>query len=327
MKVIIPAAGVGTRLRPHTYSEPKALLNVAGKPILGHILDNLLSLKPQEVIFVIGFLGQKIIDFVKKNYKFKANFVEQKHLWGLGHAIHLSRSYISDESVLIILGDTIIDSDLKFIAKSKNNLLGTCGVEDPQRFGIAEVKNGWVTKLTEKPKRPKGNLALVGVYYIKESALLKKCLKEIVENGKKTKGEYQLTDVLQKMIEKKAKFKTFKVQGWYDCGKIETLLESNRHLLKKNGLSHSYKNFKGCVILPPVFISKQAQVENSIIGPFVTVAEKAQVKNSVIKDSIISEEAQVFNTVLESSVIGKNAVLQGNFKRINLGDSSEIFYT
>lgn len=311
MKIIIPAAGIGTRLRPHTYSEPKALLKVAGKPILGHILDNLIGLKPTEVIFVIGFLGQKIIDFVKKNYKFKTNFVEQKKLLGLGHAIYLTKEFITEEPVLIILGDTIIDSDLKFIRKSKNNLLGTCEVKEPKRFGIAEVQNGWVKKLTEKPKNPKGNLALVGIYYIKNTDLFKQSLGKIVENGKKTKGEYQLTDVLQKMIEKKAKFKTFKVQGWYDCGKIETLLATNRHLLMKNSFLPT-KNFRGSLILPPVFISPKAKIENSVIGPFATIADKARVKNSVIFDSIINENAQVQRTILNSQVIRKNAKINEN---------------
>lgn len=312
MKIIIPAAGVGTRLRPHTYSEPKALLNVAGKPILGHILDNLKPLNPTEVIFVIGFLGHKIIDFVKKNYKFKTTFVEQKQLWGLGHAIYLTRNFISQEPVLIILGDTIIDSDLKFVKKSKYNLLGTCEVEDPRRFGIAEIQNGWVKKLAEKPKKPKGNLALVGAYYIKDTNLFKQCLKEIVEKGHRNKGEYQLTDVLQKMIEKKAKFKTFQVKGWYDCGKIETLLETNRDLLMKNNFPTSLKNFRGSLILPPVFISPKAKVENSVVGPFATIADQARVKNSVVFDSIINENAQVQQTILNSQVIRKNAKINEN---------------
>ncbi len=314
MKIIIPAAGVGTRLRPHTYSEPKALLNVAGKPILAHILDNLVALKPTEVIFIIGFLGQKIIDFVKKNYKFKSNFVEQKKLLGLGHALYLAQEFITAEPVLIILGDTIIESNLKFTVKSESNLLGVCPVEDPQRFGIAEVKNGWVIKLTEKPKRPKGYLALVGVYYIKDTNLFKQCLKEIAENGKKTKGEYQLTDVLQKMIEKKAKFKTFKVQGWYDCGKIQTLLETNRRLLMRKSFLPSHKNFRGSLILPPVFISPQAKIEHSVIGPFATVTDKVWVKNSVIFDSIVNPKAQVRHTILNSQVVGKNSqVCQNNW--------------
>jgi len=312
MKIIIPAAGVGIRLRPHTYSEPKALLNVAGKPILGHILDNLIPLKPTEVIFVIGFLGQKIIDFVKKNYKFKTNFVEQKQLWGLGHAIYLTRNFISQEPILIILGDTIIDSDLEFVKKSKYNLLGTCEVADPRRFGIAEVQNGRVKKLTEKPKRPKGNLALVGAYYIKDTTLFKQCLKEIVEKGHQNKGEFQLTDVLQKMIERKAKFKTFKVQGWHDCGKIETLLETNRHLLMKNNFSTGLKNLRGSLILPPVFISHKAQVENSVVGPFATIADKVRVKNSVIFDSIINERSQVSHTILNAKVIRKNVKVNEN---------------
>ena len=312
MKIIIPAAGVGTRLRPHTYSEPKALLNVAGKPILGHILDNLKPLNPKEVIFVIGFLGQKIIDFVKKNCKFNTNFVEQKKLLGLGHAVYLTRNFISSEPVLIILGDTIVDSDLEFVKKSKYNLLGTCEVEDPRRFGIAEVQNGSVKKLTEKPKRPKGNLALVGAYYIKDTNLFKQCLKEIVEKRPKNKGEYQLTDVLQKMIEKKAKFKTFQVKRWYDCGKIETLLETNRHLLMKNHDSPGLKNIRGSLILPPVFISHKAQVENSVVGPFATIAEKARVKNSVIFNSIVNENSQVLHTILNAKVIRKNDKINEN---------------
>ena len=311
MKIIIPAAGVGTRLRPHTYSEPKALLNVAGKPILGHILDNLKPLGPKEVIFVIGFLGHKLIDFVKKNYKFKTNFVKQKKLLGLGHAIYLTRNFISQEPALIILGDTIIDSDLKFVKKSKYNLLGTCEVKDPQRFGIAEVQNGWVKKLTEKLKRPKDNLALVGVYYIKDTNLFKQCLNEIVGNGKMTKGEYQLTDVLQKMIDKKAKFKTFEVQGWHDCGKIETLLQTNRYLLMRNGFPSS-KQIPGSVTLPPVFISPQAKIENSVIGPFVTVGDKAWIKNSVVFDSIVNEKAQVLHTILNAQVVRKNALVNEN---------------
>ncbi len=312
MKVIIPAAGVGTRLRPYTKTDPKALLQVAGKPILAHILDNLIPLRPTEVIIIIGFWGQKIIDFVKKNYKFKSKFVEQKKLLGLGHALYLAQEFITEEPVLIILGDTIIESNLKIISGSKSNLLGVCPVEDPQRFGIAEVKNGWVTKLTEKPKKPKGNLALVGLYYLRDTKLFKNCLKEIVENGQKTKGEYQLTDVLQKMIEKKAKFKTFPVSGWYDCGKIETLLETNRNLLMKNHFSARLKRLTGSLILPPVFISPKAKIENSVIGPFVSIADQARVKNSVIFDSIINQEAQVQKSILNSQVVKKKDRINQN---------------
>lgn len=312
MKVIIPAAGIGTRLRPHTFSEPKALLQVAGKPILAHIIDNLIPLKPSEVIVIIGFLGQKIIDFVRKNYKFKTNFVEQRKLLGLGHAVYLAKESITQEPVLIILGDTIIESNLKIISGTRNNLLGVCPVEDPQRFGIAEVKNGWVTKLTEKPKRPNGNLALVGLYYIKDTDLFKHCLTEIVENDQKTKGEYQLTDVLQKMIEKKAKFKTFEVQGWYDCGKIVTLLQTNRHLLMKKFFSFRLKNLKGSLILPPVYISSKAKIENSVIGPFVSIGNQARIKNSVVFDSIINEKAQVRKSILNSRVVKKKDRINEN---------------
>lgn len=322
MKVIIPVAGIGTRLRPLTHTEPKVLLRVAGKPILGHVLEGLKGLKIDEGIFIIGFMGERIIDYVKKNYKFKSTFVRQKKLKGLGYAVYLGlRGIKKEEPVLIILGDTVFEMDLKSVIQKNYDSLGIKEVEDPRRFGIVEMRNGFARKLIEKPAKPSSRKALVGVYYIRSSQLLKKALWEIMDKDIRTRGEYQLTDALQLMIDKGVKFSTFDIEGWYDCGKPETLLETNRHLLSR---VKKKKEIKGSVIIPPVFIPKSCTVENSVIGPNVSVGEKAVIRHSVIKNSILGEKSEVSYCLLDSSLVGNNSQVLGKFQKLNVGDSSEI---
>lgn len=322
MKVIIPVAGIGTRLRPLTHTAPKGLLQVAGKPILGHILDRLKKIKFDEVIFVVGFLGEKIVDYVKKNYNFKSKFVYQKELKGLGYAIWLASKKIrKDQPVLIILGDTIIEADLLPILKKGENALGTRWVADPKRFGIVEMEHSWVKRLVEKPEHPPSHQALVGIYYITSTPVLKKCLEEIVTRGIKTKEEYQFTDALQLMINDGVKFSTFDVEGWYDCGKPENLLETNRHLLSN---IKKTRKIKGSVLIPPVYVSPKAKIINSVIGPYVSISAKATVRNSVLKNSIIGENASVNFCLLESSLIGIDAQVKGTFQKLNVGDSSMV---
>jgi len=323
MKAIIPAAGIGTRLRPHTYTEPKVLLHVAGKPMLAHILDELVELGIEEVVIVVGPMGEKIEEFVSKKYKFKAHFVKQTELLGLGHAVKTTAKYFDNEPLLIVLGDTIFEADLKSVINSEYDSIGTKYVDDPRRFGIAEVEDGFITELVEKPPKPKSHQALVGLYYIKSTDLLKECLQEIVDKDMRTKGEYQLTDALQLMIKKGCKMTTFNVEGWYDCGNVETTLETNRRLLAK---LPPPKEIKGSVLIPPVYISPSAKVEDSIIGPNVSIADEATIKHSIIRNSIISEGASVRNSILESSLIGKNAQVSMAFGELNIGDSSQVDY-
>jgi glucose-1-phosphate thymidylyltransferase len=322
MKVIIPVAGIGTRLRPHTYTVPKVLLHVAGKPILAHILDIVKKLKISELVLITGFLGDQIVEYVKKNYDFKCKFVEQKELKGLGYAIYKAIPEMKDnEPVLIILGDTIFDADLKPVIHGDYDSLGVMPVADPRRFGIVEMKGRFVRRLIEKPERPTSHLAVVGVYNIRNTLLLRQCLEHIVKNKITTKNEYQLTDALQLMIDRGAKFKTFKIKGWYDCGKPETLLATNRKLL---AMLEPVSRVKTALILPPVFVSKSARVENCILGPNVSVADKAVLKNSIIRNSIIGIQATVENSILESSLVGNRAQVKGVFRQLNVGDSSEI---
>lgn len=323
MRAIIPVAGVGSRLRPHTYTVPKVLLNVAGKPIIGHIMDKIIAEGFDSATIIVGYLGDLIKEYITSNYNIKVDFVEQEERLGLGHAIYLSRHTISKDPILIILGDTVFDVDLKAMINNDHSSIGVKEVEDPRRFGVAEVHNGFITKLVEKPEQPTSNLALVGLYHIKHPDVLLDCLKEMIKRDVRTKNEYQLTDGLQLMIERGEKLVTFPVDAWYDCGKPETLLNTNRYLLHSTATNGIHESV---VVVPPVFISAKATVKNSVIGPYATIADGAVVVDSIVKNSIISEQARVESALLEDSIIGSNAVVKGGFKRINIGDSSELEY-
>ena len=323
MRAIIPVAGYGTRLRPHTYSLPKVLLNVAGKPILGHILDSLQQQGVHEATIVVGYMGDMIQEWVTKHYQMDFRFVTQEHPLGLGHSIWCARHTFGSEPVFIILGDTIFDADLSLALGSAYSTLGVKQVEDPRRFGVVEKSGEFISKLIEKPEHPTSHLAIVGLYNILNSGLLSECLNELITNDIRTRNEYQLTDALQMMIDHGEKFTTFPVEGWYDCGKPETMLQTNKHLLDKHSASHS---IDGSVIIPPVFIAENARIERSVIGPYATVAAGATVKDSHLRNSIVSDGATVSRSLLEDSIIGNNAIVRGNFKRLNVGDSSEINY-
>lgn len=322
MRAVIPVAGVGTRLRPHTYTLPKVLLNVAGKPILGHILDSIISQGIERITIVTGYMGKLVQDYVTRNYRADVSFISQRESLGLGHAIWVASETFDSEPLMIILGDTIFDLNLELAKKSDFSSIGVKFVDDPRRFGVVVLNNqDFVTKFVEKPQERVSNLAIVGLYYVKNTELIKACLNRLIEENIRTKDEYQLTDALQLMLDEGEQFTTFPVDGWYDCGKSETLLSTNRFLLEQ---SPKARQMKDVVIIPPVFIDDHAIVERSVIGPYATVAREAQVKDSVIRDSIVSDGASVSSTLLEQSIIGNNAVVKGNFYHLNVGNSSEV---
>jgi glucose-1-phosphate thymidylyltransferase len=325
LRAVIPAAGFGTRLKPHTYSLPKVLLNVGGKPMLGHIIEKLLDEKITKATFVTGFLGEQIVDYVNSHYPvLEAEFVNQEEMLGLGHAVHLASLTFNDEEIFIILGDTIFDVDLKPVFSKKENSLGVKTVDDPSRFGVAVCENGKIIKLVEKPSELISKLALVGLYYIKNSYLLVESINELFVKEIKTNGEYQLTDALQIMIEKGESFSTFLVDGWYDCGKPETLLTTNKYLLSRNSTK---RKLNSVVINDPVFISETAVLKNCVIGPYTTISDGCEISDSIIRNSIISPNAKIQRAILEDSIIGSSAVVKSSFKKLNTGDSSEIeFY-
>lgn len=322
MRAIIPVAGFGTRLRPHTLTHPKVLLNVGGKPIISHIVEKLLQENITEATFIVGYLGDKIEKYITDTFpELKADYVEQKELLGLGHAIYQASRTFNNEEIVIILGDTVFDVDLNQITHLETSSLGIKEVEDPRSFGVAELENGFITKLIEKPLVPTSNLALVGLYYIKNSALLTSSLEELFEKNIRTNNEFQLTDALQIMINKGEMFSTFPVEGWYDCGKPETLLSTNQFILAKNRLQIKIDSV---VINQPVYIAPTAKIENSVIGPFVSIGDNCEVLDSVIKNSIINKNSKVEKMILTDSIIGADAKVQGSLHKMNVGDSLEL---
>lgn len=329
MKAVIPVAGIGSRLRPHTHTQPKALIPVAGKPILSHIVDSLIEAGIKDFVFIIGYLGEKIKEFMDDNYKdIEAVYVHQTVREGIGHALWMTREFIEGEDeILIALGDTIFDMDMKEFMSIPHSSLGTKKVEDPRRFGVAEMnEEGFITKLVEKPAIPLSNLALVGIYKIKEVGELLSAIQYNIENNIRTKNEFQLTDALMRMIDKGIKFTSYPVESWFDCGKKDALLETNAILLKKPSLVSKENPFQNTIIIPPVNIASDCEIRNSIIGPNVSIGLKAVIENSIIKESIIGPEAHIRNAVLHDSLIGNEATLTGLSQSLNLGDSAEINY-
>ena len=330
MKAIIPVAGAGTNLRPLTYTQPKALIPLAGKTILSVIIDQLLDAGITEFVFVIGYLGEKIQRYIAKTYpNLSYSLVTQNDRRGTGHAIWLTKDAVEEtEEVLIVLGDTICDYNVKEILQSKTSLIGVRKVDDPRSFGVAELnEHDTVVRMVEKPLIPKSNMAMVGVYYIKNAKALYEALDSHLINHLEEQGEYHLTNALQQMIENGISLKAFRVNNWFDCGKKETLLSTNATLLKqlhetaKLEYKHSYNN---TVIIPPVSIAEGCTISNSIIGPNVSIGEHSTINSSIIKDSIIGSYAQLEEVVLHSSIIGSDAFIRGLSQSLNIGDNTEI---
>lgn len=328
MKAIIPVAGVGTRLRPHTYSQPKPLIPVAGKPILGFIIDRMVKAGFTEFIFVIGYLGEKIEAFVKENYPhLTMHFVIQNKREGLGHAIYITKELIApEEELFIVLGDTIFEADIESVMQLPTSALGLKKVDDPREFGVAEVDDDFnILRVIEKPSIPKSNLALVGLYKIKESEQLFIALEQIIKHAFKTQGEYHLTDALMLMIQQGIVFKGFKIQNWYDCGKKDILLETNAILLKKlNPPQNNPRSYQNTIIIEPVSVAANCIIKNSIIGPNVTLGENTIVNYSIVRNSIIGNDATIDDVVLHDSVIGSDTFIKGLSQSLNIGDNTEI---
>ncbi|MDZ4844244.1 MAG: sugar phosphate nucleotidyltransferase [Chitinophagales bacterium] len=331
MKVIIPVAGAGTKLRPLTYTQPKALIPVAGKRILDFIIDQLLEVGLNEFVFVVGYLGEKIKDHVDSKYpQIKADYAVQADRLGVGHAIWTTKSFVKpDEEILIVLGDTIVKVDLSEVLKSPKSTLGVRKVDDPRDFGVVEFDSkGKIAGLVEKPKFPKSNMALVGVYKIKESKLLFEMLSQLVEKEMKEGEEIHLTDAIMLMMGKGVEFDSFRVDNWYDCGKMEILLETNAKLLKGTEYVPVDKEMlQNSILIQPVTIAKGTKLMNSIIGPFVTIGENASVDASIVSNSIIGDFANLNNVRLTNSIIGSDTRVTGSKQSLNIGDNTEIDFS
>jgi glucose-1-phosphate thymidylyltransferase len=327
MKAIIPVAGAGTKLRPHTYTQPKALIPLAGKTILSIIVDQLKEAGISEFIFIVGYLGDKIKDYIREKYPdLQSHFIHQADRHGIAHAIQLTRELVADDEIFVVLGDTICEYDVKELLSLPYSVLAVKRVDDPRDFGVAEIgEDGLISRVVEKPQIPKSNMALVGIYRIKETSILFNCIENNIKNGIRSRGEFSITDAIECMISQGAKFKSFKVQNWFDCGKKETLLESNAILLKKfGGVIADDHQFENTIIVPPVSISPGCDIKNSIIGPNVTIGERTTVSYSIIKNSIIGSFADLYDIVLTHSLIGSDTEVKGEARSLNIGDNTEI---
>ncbi len=324
-------AGLGTRLRPHTWSKPKQLISVAGKTVLAHVLDMLNSLNdPQNVEFIhiIGYLGEQIEAYVRHHYpETPAHFVVQENPRGQSQAIYLAREYLTGGPMLMIFADTLIETDLSFLANEAADAVAWVkSVPDPRRFGVAEVNaQGWVTRLIEKPADITNNLALVGCYYFKNSADLISAIEEQLNRNIQLKGEFYLVDAINILLERGLKMRTCAVEHWLDAGTPDALLESNRFLLDHGRANYSQHEVKdGVVIYPPVFIHPKAQITQSVIGPYVSIGPDCEIDSSIIRNTILEDGAQLRDLVLNDSLIGRKTQITGKPWVLNAGDNTEL---
>jgi glucose-1-phosphate thymidylyltransferase len=325
MKVIIPLAGLGKRMRPHTWSKPKPLLNVAGKPILGHVLDKFKPLGVEEVILIVGWLGDQINEYVQDNYAFRTHYVVQHELKGQAHALYLAKEYLSGPCIIVFV-DTLFEVDLSGLEQRPvDGVIYVQTVEDPRRFGVVVEEQGRIVRLIEKPDGFEHRKAVIGLYYIKDGAALADAIEYVLTHDIQTKGEYYLANALQVMIDRGARFVSEPVSAWEDCGEPETLLHTNRYLLEHGCAQEA--TVQNAVLVPPVYIAPTAVVENAIIGPYVTVGDKVSISDSIVRDAIIDAGSTIENIALEHSLVGRNVTLKGSFNRVNIGDNDLIDLT
>ncbi len=289
---IIPVAGKGVRLLPFTQHCPKTMLSVAGKPIIAHILQQVEQCGIRKVVFVVGYQKEPLIAYVRSHYPhLETIFVEQKEPKGLGHAIYMAKNAVTGPC-FIVLGDTIIDGDLRPLVACGKNAVGVKTVEDPRRFGVVEMKGDLIVGFEEKPQQPKSNLALIGAYSFLEAGQLFSCLEEVIASGKTIKNEIQLTDALSCLLQRGVEIVPVKMNDWFDCGTLEIMLQTNRVLLERH--SHIPEKFQtNNHIIPPCWIDESAVLENCVLGPHVSVGEGAVLKNCRLEDTIISSQTEL----------------------------------
>ncbi len=310
MKVVIPVAGKGTRLLPLTNHVPKPLLRVAGRPVMDYVIDKLDGLDVEELIFITGHLKDQVEAHVMEHYDVPSRFVEQVVQDGTAGAINLAKPYV-DGPVLIIFVDTLFDADLTLVNRiDADGIMWVKEVEDYQRFGVVVTDDqGNMIRIVEKPSEPISKLANIGLYYVRDWKLLFGGIEHTLARPQ-NKGEWYLTDAFQYMIDQGSKIKTAEVGGWYDCGKVETLLETNRHLLE-NGRALRPNVSDDVVIVDPVRIAPDVELYECTIGPNVTIEEGAAVHGSVIKEAIIGRAARVRDSDLEQVLVGDRTEVVG----------------
>ena len=330
LKIVIPMAGYGVRLRPHTWSRPKQLIRMANKTVLDHVLDTFQNVPDPgntEFIFIIGYLGNKIEEYMRTAHPdLNVHYVEQAEMRGQSHAIALARDYLTGPMVMIF-PDTLIKTDFSFLASEPaSGVAWVKAIPDPRRFGVASLgKDGWVDHLVEKPQDMNNNLALVGCYYFQSSEELLSAIDEQMRRDIRLKNEFYLVDGINIMLENGLRMRVEHVDTWLDAGTTEEVLNTNRYLL-----DHAHDNstqasaHPSTVIIPPVFIHPSATVENSVIGPHAAIGAGCEIRSSIIRDSIIDDNTALTDVILEHSLIGQEVHLQRKAGVMNVGDHTQL---
>jgi glucose-1-phosphate thymidylyltransferase len=327
VKVVIPLAGKGTRLLPHTLVTPKPLLRVADKPVMSYILDDLLELGVEDAIFITGHMKEEVEEYVRSEYpQLNARYVEQAVQNGTAGAVQLAAPYI-DEELLVIFVDTLFDADLSVVRRLPDDVAGviwTKEVEDYQRFGVViNDENGFMQKIVEKPKEPISRLANIGLYYIRDWKLLFEGIEHVMTSPPGPSGEFYLTDAFQYMIDQGAKIRTLEVEGWYDAGKPETLLETSRHVLQTSR-GRRPADHPGVTIHDPVHVADGVELIDAEIGPNVTIGRGTVVRGTRLRDVIVGNESTLEGCDLHDSLVGSHVTLRGIAGTADVGDHSTV---
>jgi len=311
VKVILPLAGKGTRLLPLTKRVPKPLIRVAGRPIMDYVMDSVKGLAVEELIVITGHLREVVERYVVEHYAVPARFVEQRTLDGTAGAVNLARPYVSGP-VLIIFVDTLFDADLSLIRTTDaDGILWAKEVEDYRRFGVIVTDpSGYMTRIVEKPKEPISRLANIGLYYVRDWETLFDGIAAVLQRPAHPGGEFYLTDAFQYMVDRGRRLRVEEATGWYDCGKVETLLETNRHLLE-HGRARQPTAGAGCTVVPPVYVADGVRIEDATIGPNVAVEAGSYIAGSAITNSILGRNVRVVRATVRDSLIGDDQVIEG----------------
>ncbi len=329
MKAIIPLAGKGTRLRPHTHHTPKPLLKVAGKPVLGFILDDLIAVGVTEIVFIVGHLRETVQTWIAEEYPdLKAHYVVQEVQDGTAGAIALAEPFV-DEEVLIVFADAVLEVDytkVRDLGPEYAGLMWAKEVEDYQRYGVIVTgEDGTMARIVEKPKEPISKLANIGLYYIRDWKLLYEGVHDALSRDPGPGGEFYLTDAFQYMVDHGAKILTAPVEGWWDAGKPETLLETNHHLVETGrGGAHASAVVEDAEIIEPVRFEEDVVVKGGRIGPNVTLEKGTRAERCELRDTVVGPHATLVDARLTDSLVGGHAVIRGVTGSLLVTDHSVV---
>ena len=324
MDIILPVAGFGSRLRPHTWSKPKPLVTVAGKAMLAHVLDRVVPLQPGKIVFITGYLGDQIETWARTQYPdTELVFVHQPEMLGQSDALYRTREFVSDDAIMIF-PDALFEADFSRLADiDADGVAYTYYVEDPSAYGVALTdETGRMTKIVEKPQEPISHEAVIGIYYFRQWQQLMRAIEQQFERKILIKGEYFVADAIQIMIDDGARFEIDQISVWEDCGNVEALLDTNRYLLGSEPPSPAQRT--GSLIVPPSYVHRDAILEDAVVGPYASIGAGTLVRNSVIRDSIVEENSEVVDAILQRSVVGSKVTITGSARSISVGDNGKV---